>query len=658
MNQAQSFVILGLSITSSWGNGHATVYRSLVRGLVRLGHRVTVLERDQPWYAQHRDLPNPPFARTELYSSLDDLKRRFTATVREADVVIVGSYVPQGVEVGRWVLSTARGLAAFYDIDTPITLRNLEAGESTYIDAELVRRYPLYLSFTGGRTLDRLEQQFGSPAARPLYCCFDPHLYYPETMAPRWDLGYMGTYSEDRQPGLESLLMSPASQWPQGDFVVAGPQYPPGIAWPTNVQRIEHLPPPEHRNFYNRQRFTLNLTRAAMIQAGWAPSVRLFEAAACGTAIISDWWEGLDEFFEIGREILVARHADDVLRLLHELPEEERVAIGLRARQKVLMHHTSTSRAQDLQRHVDEVRRRSERRRSTPQPTPASEPEPRRNEHADVLRQIEDLGPWFQNLHLPGGIQTAPRHALGDYPTTTWRTIEPMLPADLSGWDVLDIGCNAGFHSIELARRGARVLAIDHDLHSLSQARWAVDHLNLGQRIKLQPMQVYDLARLNRKFDLVLFINVFQHLRYPVLALDLVAERVARLMVFSTMTVREPGAGAVTVQADVQDVAPLGEPGWPKLAFIEHRLAGDPTHWWLPNASGTEAILRSAGLSVVQHVDAHTCICRPDAVESSAVRTWDRAELLSATGRPWGHLAGRPVLSTRWRPVAAGSVAR
>ena len=352
-------VILGLSITSSWGNGHATTYRGLVRELEARGHQVLFLERDVPWYASHRDLPDPPYGRTELYDDLETLKARFGDNVRQADVVIVGSYVPDGVAVGTWVTETASGVTAFYDIDTPVTLAKLEREDFEYLTPALIPRFDLYLSFTGGPTLDRLEQQYGAPRARPLYCSVDASLYYPEDRERIYDLGYMGTYSDDRQPPLRRLLIEPARRWQDGRFLVAGPQYPDTISWPANVQRRDHIPPAEHRRFYNSQRFTLNVTRMDMIEAGYAPSVRLFEAAACGTPIISDYWEGLDTFFAFGEEILVSRSPKDTLRYLRDLPERERQAIGERAKERVLSKHTTAHRAEELENFLLEAMKRS-----------------------------------------------------------------------------------------------------------------------------------------------------------------------------------------------------------------------------------------------------------------------------------------------------------
>jgi spore maturation protein CgeB len=345
------FVVLGLSLTSSWGNGHATTYRSLLRALAARGHEILFLERDLPFYAANRDLPAPGFARLELYTGLEDLTRRFAGDIRDADFVIVGSYVPDGIAVGRWVLDTAAGPVAFYDIDTPITLEQIASrGTADYIDRALIGRYALYLSFSGGPTLQRLEDEFGSPRARALYCSVDPALYHPmQIVARRWDLGYLGTYSPDRQPALETLLIEPARRVPELAMVVAGPQYPQTIAWPTNVARIEHLPPAEHVRFYNEQVFALNITRRAMLDAGHSPSVRLFEAAACGIPIITDAWPGLEDFFAPGEEILVAATTEDALLLLQTIGPESAREIGARGRARILAEHTAAHRAAQLE---------------------------------------------------------------------------------------------------------------------------------------------------------------------------------------------------------------------------------------------------------------------------------------------------------------------
>ncbi len=355
-------VILGLTITSSWGNGHATTFRGLVRGLVRRGHQVLFLERDKPWYAENRDLPRPPYGDTRLYASLEELNQRWSAAIAAADLVLVGSYVPDGIAVGALVQRLAAGASAFYDIDTPVTLAALAAGTCEYLTPDLLRGFDLYLSFTGGPTLHHLESKLGARCARALYCSADPDIYRPDPAAsPRWDLGYLGTYSPDRQPTLESMLCEPALAWPEGRFVVAGPLYPAEIAWPGNAERIEHLPPGQHRGFYAAQRFTLNVTRADMIRSGYSPSVRLFEAACCGVPIISDWWPGLDTFFCPGEEILIAGSGTEVLDLLRTLPEPRRRAIADAARARVLASHTGDHRAAELEAYASAVFRRVRR---------------------------------------------------------------------------------------------------------------------------------------------------------------------------------------------------------------------------------------------------------------------------------------------------------
>ena len=355
-------VFLGLSITSSWGNGHATNYRALVRALCARGHDVLFAERDVPWYAAQRDLPEPPWGRTVLYDSVKQLRAALAAEVSEADLVVVGSYVPDGAAVAEWVLDTARGVRAFYDIDTPITVRKLERGAGEYLRADQIPRFDLYLSFTGGPILERLRTSFGAQRPRAFYCLVDVEAYAPLETARQWDLGYLGTYSEDRQPLLKELLLTPAHRDPDRRYVVAGPGYPPSVDWPPNVQRIEHVAPGDHPWFYAAQAFALNITRADMRRAGWSPSVRLFEAAACGVPVISDRCPGLADLFTAGEEILLADTAQDVLRHLVEIPETQRREIGSRARRKVLAQHSAAHRAEQLEAEVADVRR-TERRR-------------------------------------------------------------------------------------------------------------------------------------------------------------------------------------------------------------------------------------------------------------------------------------------------------
>ena len=347
-------VVLGLSLSSSWGNGHATTYRALLRAFAARGHEVLFLERDVPWYAAHRDLSDPDFCEFALYADLDGLEQHRGA-IESADAVIVGSYVPDGIAVGRRVLAWAGGIRAFYDIDTPVTLASLEAGTCAYLDAGQIGAYDLYFSFTGGPSLRRLERDHGSPAARALYCSVDPDAYPPLAGEKPYDLSYLGTYSPDRQPTLERLLIEPARRAPDLRFAVAGPQYPDGIDWPGNVTRIDHLPPEDHPAFYGRSRYTLNVTRADMIAAGYSPSVRLFEAAACATPILSDTWAGLDTILVPGREILCPEDPDAVLGILRDRPEAERRRIGEAARAAILARHSAAHRAAELEAHLREA---------------------------------------------------------------------------------------------------------------------------------------------------------------------------------------------------------------------------------------------------------------------------------------------------------------
>ncbi|WP_375392767.1 glycosyltransferase [uncultured Sphingomonas sp.] len=344
-------VVLGLSLSSSWGNGHATTWRALLKAFHARGHDVLFLERDVPWYAGNRDLTDPDWCRIAFYRDLAELKH-WTGEIERADAVIVGSYVPDGVAVGAWVQRTATGVTAFYDIDTPVTLAKLARGDHEYLSPELVPAYDVYLSFTGGPTLRHLEEQHGAPAARALYCSVDPADYRPTTTARRWDLSYLGTYSDDRQPALERLLIAPARRTPDKRFVVAGPQYPATIDWPANVERIEHLPPSDHAAFYSASRWTLNVTRADMIARGWSPSVRLFEAAACATPIVSDRWDGLDRLFAPDREIVLADTTDQVLAALNRA---DAPGIGRAGQARVLAEHTAAHRAAELEGYLREA---------------------------------------------------------------------------------------------------------------------------------------------------------------------------------------------------------------------------------------------------------------------------------------------------------------
>ncbi len=345
-------VVVGLSLSSSWGNGHATTYRALLRAFAARGHDVTFHEWDAPWYrGEHRDLPDPDFCRLDLYPSWDAVRGRVIAEAREADAALVGSYVHEGPRVIDDLAGAGVEPLFFYDIDTPVTVGQLRGGEPVSLRPDQVPLFTRYFSFTGGPFLSEvLEGELRAADAKPLFCSVDTERYRPVAPDPKLaaDLAYMGTYSQDRAPGMERLLLEPARRRGGGRFLVAGPQYPAAGSWPENVRHIDHVPPGRHASFYASSLWQLNLTRADMKRAGWSPSVRLFEAAACGAPMLSDRWEGLDELFAPGREILLPDGPDDVLSALDMHPDDRR-AIGLAARERVLAEHTKERRAEQLE---------------------------------------------------------------------------------------------------------------------------------------------------------------------------------------------------------------------------------------------------------------------------------------------------------------------
>ncbi|MDR9764230.1 glycosyltransferase [Rhizobium redzepovicii] len=355
MMRSLDIVFLGLSLSSSWGNGHATTYRALVMGLRQDGHRVLFLERDVPWYASQRDLASPDFCELAYYADIDAMLELYRHRLRQADAVIVGSYVPEGVALIDRLGSVAPKRLCFYDIDTPVTLAKIDRGDEEYLALRQIPLFDAYFSFSGGEVLTRLEMRYGAQKAVTLYCSVDEGRYANTGEPYCWDLGYLGTYSPDRQPTLERLLLEPARRLPSMRFVVAGSQYPAEIDWPSNVERIEHLAPADHPSFYSRQRFTLNVTRSDMIAAGWSPSVRLFEAAACKTPVISDFWRGLDELLPDGEALIIAKGPADVVAVLRDLADADRKAIAAAARRRVLGGHTGAARGAELVRVLSEL---------------------------------------------------------------------------------------------------------------------------------------------------------------------------------------------------------------------------------------------------------------------------------------------------------------
>ncbi len=352
-------VIFGLSITSSWGNGHATTFRALCQALHARGHRIVFFEKNVEWYASNRDLPEPSFCTVRLYEEWRDVLPKVRSELRDADVAMLGSYFPDGIAAAEEIFEAPVRVKTYYDIDTPITVAALrDKGATEYLKQSQVPGFDIYFSFTGGPMLRELESRFGVRRAYPLYCSFDPEAYRRFGVNQRFacELSYMGTYAPDRQPKIDELLCKPASMLPAQKFIVAGPQYPKTIHWPANVKRILHLNPRWHARFYSSSRFTLNVTRRDMVLAGYSPSVRLFEAAACGATIISDNWPGLDSFFTPGHEILLPVDHRDVLHYVNDLSREEVARIGLAAQSRVLAEHTSQQRATQFESEVENAR--------------------------------------------------------------------------------------------------------------------------------------------------------------------------------------------------------------------------------------------------------------------------------------------------------------
>jgi spore maturation protein CgeB len=339
------FAIFGLTVSSSWGNGHATLWRGLVRALTDDGHEVVFFEHDVPYYASTRDLHRLPEGATlVLYADWASVAGAAARAVADADVAMVTSYCPDGPAASELVLAHTGGATVFYDLDTPVTLARLHAGERpAYLPHFGLGDFDLVLSYTGGEALARLRTALGARRVAPL----SGHVDQGQLRPAAADLSYLGTYADDRQAALESLFVEPARLRPAQRFVIGGSGYPQGFPWTDNIFFVRHLPPSHHPAFFSSSRLTLNVTRRDMASLGFCPSGRLFEAAACGVAVISDWWEGLDAFFAPGREIVIARRTDDVLAAL-DLDDASRAAIAAAARERVLAEHTSAHRAREL----------------------------------------------------------------------------------------------------------------------------------------------------------------------------------------------------------------------------------------------------------------------------------------------------------------------
>jgi len=343
--------VFGLTISSTWGNGHATLWRALCRALARRGHRVTFFERDVTYYAAHRDVVEPDGCDLCLYNSWQDVLPAARAACRNADVAIVTSFCPDAIDAARLVLDSAAGTKVFYDMDTPVTLKALERGDDVfYVPADGLRAFDLVLSFTGGQALTRLQKDLGARRVAPLYGCVDPDVHRPVTphRVPRALLSYIGTYAHDRQDRLNALFLEPARVLPHCRLVLAGSQYPQDFPWCSNVFYVRHLPASEHPAFFADARLTLNITRGAMAELGYCPSPRLFEASACGAALLSDSWEGLGQFFTPRREVLVASNTGEALEAL-DISDADARRMAAAARERTLAQHTAEARVGDLE---------------------------------------------------------------------------------------------------------------------------------------------------------------------------------------------------------------------------------------------------------------------------------------------------------------------
>ncbi len=340
-------VIFGLTITSSWGNGHATLWRGLCKALAQRGHRIIFFERDVGYYAGARDYCAGPGTDVILYPDWDAVSKLAGTQIADADAAVVTSYCPDAIAATAEVLAKARGTKVFYDMDTPVTLARLRQGLPVgYIGADGLAGFDLVLSFAGGATLGELSVRLGARRVAPLYGHVDPDVHAPAAPQPHYRaaLSYLGTYAADRQSILEQAFVEPARRRAERRFLIGGAQYPDDFPWSRNIYFVRHLPPAEHPAFFCSSRLTLNVTRPSMAQSGWCPSGRLFEAAACQTAVLSDPWPGLEDFFTPGAEILLTSGADDTLAAI-DVDDAEIARLGRAARERVLDEHTSRHRA-------------------------------------------------------------------------------------------------------------------------------------------------------------------------------------------------------------------------------------------------------------------------------------------------------------------------
>lgn len=354
--------IFGLTLSSSWNNGHATLWRGLCKALVALGHEFVFFERDVPHYANARDWPSlpPAMSRSQLvlYSDWSAIEPRVRQELAQCDTAIVSSYCFDAQAATDAILDAQHPLAVFYDLDTPVTLDSLRSDKQVpYIPWRGLGDFDLVLSYTGGAALEALRSDLCAHRVRALYGHVDPDLHHPVPPVPsyRAALSWLGAYSADRQPMLEELFVGPARLRSSEKFLIAGTEYPEHFAWSKNVYFVQRLPPQEHAAFFCSSRLTLNVTREPMARLGWCPTSRLFEAAACGAAVLCDEWCGLDDFYTPGEQILVAHSSEDTLSAL-DMSDAQLQAIGRAARERTLDEHTSRHRAERLIHYLEELR--------------------------------------------------------------------------------------------------------------------------------------------------------------------------------------------------------------------------------------------------------------------------------------------------------------
>lgn len=344
-------VIFGLSISSAWGNGHATLWRALCKSLARRGHQVVFFEHDVPYYAAHRDIFELPQGKLILYGKWEEILPAAQRHISDCDVAMTTSYCPDAIAATEMIGDSHAPVRCFYDLDSPVTLDRVERGLPVdYVGNNGFSGFDLVLSYAGGEALVQLQSRLRARTVAPLFGCVDPEVHRPMDAKDdyRADLSYLGTHAADRDQMLRTLLVEPAKRLPQRKFIIGGAMYDGTFPWEPNIFFLSHVPPQEHPAFYCSAKLNLNVTRLSMARNGYCPSGRLFEAAACNAAVLSDNWAGLSAFFEPGREILTATTTDEAMDALSKSPDELG-RISRAARQRTLEEHTADVRVRQLE---------------------------------------------------------------------------------------------------------------------------------------------------------------------------------------------------------------------------------------------------------------------------------------------------------------------